>query len=431
MTKQKLNFSETELSENLIKHIEYTMKTLILTLGLLLSGITVYSQNARVVGYLPTYRFALSSQIDYCKLTHLNLAFANPDSAGNIVMPSISSVVADALNDNPDIVIMVSMAGGVLSAQQAIDWSNLIDIPANRPPFIEKIVDYVLNNDLDGVDVDLEWSHVTSGYSDFVVELDYALQLEGKSMTAALPNLTLFSNINQAALDAFDFINIMAYDATGPWNPSLPGQHSSYSFAEDGIDFWKNSVGIASSRLNLGLPFYGYDFVNSSTVNAFTYAQMVNTDPSYADLDNVGTAYYNGRPTIESKIELASNEVGGVLIWELGQDSYNQYSLLTTIHDKYTSLGVLTSGLCGNDAVLSTDLIQSAEKITLFPNPSSTHVSLSNLQKERYFTVHDIMGKQLIEGTIYNYEYLDISHLSNGMYYLRLDNGTTAQFMKK
>ena len=158
---------------------------------------------------------------------------------------------------------------------------------------------------------------------------------------------------------------------------------------------------------------------------------MVNTDPSYADLDNVGTAYYNGRPTIESKIELASNEVGGVLIWELGQDSYNQYSLLTTIHDKYTSLGVLTSGLCGNDAVLSPDLIQSAEKITLFPNPSSTHVSLSNLQKERYFTVHDIMGKQLIEGTISNYEYLDISHLSNGMYYLRLDNGTTAQFMKK
>jgi len=407
------------------------MKTLIFTFGVLLFSITSYSQNARVVGYLPTYRFTASSQIDYCKLTHLNLAFANPDSAGNIIMPSISSVVADALNDNPDIVIMVSLAGGALSSQQAIDWSNLIDIPANRPPFIEKIVDYVLTNDLDGIDVDLEWSHVTSGYSDFVVELDYALQLEGKSMTAALPNLTLFSNINQAALDAFDFINIMAYDATGPWNPSLPGQHSSYSFAVDGIDFWENSVGITPSRLNLGLPFYGYDFVNSSTVNAFTYGQMVSTDPSYADLDNVGTAYYKGRPTMESKIELASNEVGGVLIWELGQDAFSQYSLLTTIHDKYTSLGVLTSGLCGNEVVLSADLIQGAENLSIFPNPSSNYLSISNLKKEHNFTIHDIFGKQLFEGSVSNNGYIDISDLSNGMYYLRLDNGTSVPFMKK
>lgn len=30
------------------------------------------------------------------------------------------------------------------------------------------------------------------------------------------------------------------------------------------------------------------------------------------------------------------------MIWELGQDSFDDYSLLKTIHDEYTRLGVKT-----------------------------------------------------------------------------------------
>ena len=41
----------------------------------------------RVVGYLPTYRFHLSDKIEYCKLTHLNLSFANPDSREILLCP--------------------------------------------------------------------------------------------------------------------------------------------------------------------------------------------------------------------------------------------------------------------------------------------------------------------------------------------------------
>lgn len=115
------------------------------------------NKTAMVVGYLPYYRFALSDKIEYCKLTHLNLAFANPDSNGNIIMEFITKVMADAKKANPNIVISISLAGGALTAVQATNWSNLIDVPANRPAFIEKLVSYVLDNNLDGVDVDLEW----------------------------------------------------------------------------------------------------------------------------------------------------------------------------------------------------------------------------------------------------------------------------------
>ena len=139
----------------------------------------------------------------------------------------------------------------------------------------------------------------------------------------------------------------MVYDYTGPWNPS-PGQHSSYNHAKRGINFWKNTVGINPSKLTLGVPFYGYDFQNSTTVKSFTYGSMVDSDVSNSEKDNVGNKYYNGRPTIANKVKLASQNLSGIMIWRLGADSFSEYSLLETIHKTYTDLGVKTSSLCGN-----------------------------------------------------------------------------------
>jgi len=300
---------------------------------------------ARVVGYLPSYRFDSNEKIDYCKLTHLNLAFANPGSNGKLIINDFSGVVVRARNENSNIKIYISIGGGYLTDEQASIWSNSIDIKDNRPVIINEIVNFVVDNSLDGVDVDLEWQYVTSGYSDFVIELKSALSTKGKSMTAALPGTTKFDNITEEALQTFDFINIMAYDFTGPWNPTDSGQHSSYNNAVESINFWKNT-GVSQSKLTLGVPFYGYDFSNSSNVTSFTFGQMISTNNSYSEIDNVGMKYYNGRPTIKSKVKLASEQVSGIMIWELGQDSFSDYSLLKTIHKEYNNLGFKTSGLC-------------------------------------------------------------------------------------
>ncbi|GIR10647.1 MAG: hypothetical protein CM15mP22_0670 [Gammaproteobacteria bacterium] len=48
------------------------------------------------------------------------------------------------------------------------------------------------------------------------------------------------------------------------------------------------------------------------------------------------------------KFELAAQKLSGIMIWELGQDSFTEYSLLETIHKTYTDLGVKTTELCGN-----------------------------------------------------------------------------------
>ena len=318
------------------------------------NNIILFSDQARVVGYFPTWRFTLTDKVDFCKLTHVNIAFGNPMVDGTIqlsnpsAISNLEQVISTAKLQNSSIQFYISLAGGVLSDQEANTWKSFLASSQDRPKLIDKIIEFVLENNLDGVDVDLEWSHVTQGYSDFVIELKKELSIHGKGMTAAFPSETKFSQISDQALAVFDFINIMVYDYTGSWNPSAPGQHSSYNHAERGINYWKNIVGIAGEKLTLGVPFYGYNFLNSTTVESFTYGSMVASNTSNSERDQVGNKYYNGRPTIASKVKLAAQNLSGIMIWELGQDSFTEYSLLQTIHKTYTDLGVKTTELCGN-----------------------------------------------------------------------------------
>ena len=318
------------------------------------NNIILFSDQARVVGYFPTWRFTLTDKVDFCKLTHVNIAFGNPMVDGTIqlsnpsAISNLEQVISTAKLQNSSIQFYISLAGGVLSDQVANTWKSFLASSQDRPKLIDKIIEFVLENKLDGVDVDLEWSHVTQGYSDFVIELKKELSIHGKGMTAAFPSETKFSQISDQALAVFDFINIMVYDYTGSWNPSEPGQHSSYNHADRGINYWKNIVGIAGEKLTLGVPFYGYNFLNSTTVESFTYGSMVASNTSNSERDQVGNKYYNGRPTIASKVKLAAQNLSGIMIWELGQDSFTEYSLLQTIHKTYTDLGVKTTELCGN-----------------------------------------------------------------------------------
>jgi len=306
------------------------------------------TKTARVVGYLSTDNFSKMTSIQFCKLTHLNVAFANPDKNGNIIFNGdIDALTKYVKSVNPKIIISISLAGGVLSEEQTVNWSSLMDKPENRPNLIQNIINFVELHHLDGVDVDLEWDAVTIGYSGFVIELRKELTEHKKLMTAALPNNSRFENISSTALNAFDFINIMSYDSTGPWTPNNPGQHSSFSNAQDGINFWHKLQNVPTEKLTLGVPFYGYNFTYAN-VTSSTFGQIVEVAGQFADQDEIGKIYYNGRATIAQKVQFASENTGGIMIWEIAQDSFNEYSLLDVIHKKYTSLKFSTTGLCGN-----------------------------------------------------------------------------------
>jgi len=307
--------------------------------------INLFATSARIVGYLPYYKFSVAEKIDYSKISHLNIAFANPSADGKFYLPESSNqyILRDIINNaralNNTLQIYISIAGGGLSQEQLAIWKSFIDHSDNRAILIRELVSYVEENEFDGVDVDLEWGAVTAGYSDFVLDLKQALNTINKGMTAALPGTTKYSQISSSALNAFDFINIMAYDFTGPWNPAAPGQHSSLDQAKLSVNYWKNTIGVPGEKLNLGVPFYGYSFQGDRVVSK-SFGAIVAENSSYSEVDQVGNLYYNGRPTMAKKVKLAAQTLSGIMIWELGQDSFSKYSLLQTIYQSYTDFGV-------------------------------------------------------------------------------------------
>ena len=396
---------------------------------LLSASLLSVAQSKRVVGYLPTYRFGSNYSIEYCKVTHLNVCFANPDSNGKLQIDDFSAISKRAKEQNPNIIISISLGGGVLTALQMQTWANIINIPVNRPAFISEIIGFVELYNIDGVDFDLEWDAVTKGYSDFVIELKDSLRFHNILLTAALPANYRYPLITDKALAAFDYINIMAYDKTGPWAPNNPGQHSSFEFAEQAISFWK-SQGVKSEKLNLGVPFYGYNFDNQNDVFGFSYATIVNANILNADTDQVGKGYYNGRPTIERKVELAAENTGGIMIWELAQDRFDEYSLLSAIHNRFTFLGNTTTRLCGN--TVSADKFTD-KKYKVYPNPAFKNLYIeSKDKKEINVSIFNLLGERLniFPEKRFNKLVMNVSEINDGIYILIVESPNFHQSTK-
>ena len=294
--------------------------------------IDIYEEDPsfKVVGYLPYYRFSLVDKINFDQVTYVNLAFGNLNTSGNLVvgngepiLPIVQKIKAT------NVKVLLSIGGGGDTGNY---WGKYLS-STYRKDCILRMVNFVIANKLDGIAVDIEGSLITSlgvDYNLFVQQLKVQLHAKGLAITAALTPTYLDEIITNKTLNSFDFINIMAYDATGPWRPNDPGQHSSFTLAENALDFWNIQKGISKEKLVLGVPFYGRDF-NPSDFKALTYESILSLNSEYAYSDEVGLLYYNGIPTIVEKTKLALEKANGVMIWELGQDAFNDLSLLSAI----------------------------------------------------------------------------------------------------
>ncbi|MFH7018419.1 glycosyl hydrolase family 18 protein [Flavobacterium sp. FlaQc-47] len=307
--------------------------TIILVLGVFNLSIA----QKKVIAYIPNWidLNSFSGSVQYSKLTHINIAFENPDANGYLSFNSGSNTIINAAHAQ-NVKVFVSLGGGSISEGGAIrdNYFNLIT-PGNRTAFIQKIYDYVVAHNFDGVDVDLEGPAINGDYGGFVIALANKLHAGGKQITAALSEGYGGANVPSSTFAAYDWINIMAYDATGPWQPGSPGQHSPYSMAVNQFNYWTGR-GLPASKAIIGLPFYGYGF-GASANQGISYANIIAQYPGAENQDQVGnTIYYNGIPTIKAKTTFAIQNAGGVMIWELSQDAVGSKSLLTAVNQVIT-----------------------------------------------------------------------------------------------
>ena len=283
----------------------------------------------RVVGYLNTWdHFPGSvSCVQFGKITHLNIAFSEPDINGNLrVIQGLAEVVNKAHDSG--VKVLISLGGADLDGTGK-NWKKFTDA-VHVGVFAEKIVRYLLQNNLDGVDIDLEGNIIGNHYGPFIKALSDKLKPDGKLVTAAVA--TWFEEqIPATCLAYFDYVNIMSFDLTGPGNDKGPGQHAPYSMAVEDIAFWKRK-GLARGKIGLGVPFYGYGFGANSAGDEVAYRDIITRYPGAEQKDKTGhTLYYNGMTTIREKAKLALKEAGGIMIWQLTGDAKEDKSLLGVI----------------------------------------------------------------------------------------------------
>ncbi|MDB6006933.1 MAG: glycoside hydrolase family protein [Prosthecobacter sp.] len=311
-----------------------SFRLLFATLALSVSG-QAHAQ-PKIVAYVPNWidLKAFAPRIDYAKLTHINIAFENPTDANGTLSFHAENTQLITQAHAHGVKILVSIGGGSASEDKAARarYFDLISA-AKRTGFVAQLAAYVTAHDFDGLDVDLEGPAINRDYGAFIQELAAELKAKGKLLTAALSKGYGGSDVPEAALAHFDFVNVMAYDATGPWQPKSPGQHSSVEFAQSNVDYWLQR-GLPKARLVLGVPFYGWGFGQAFRQEEYRYADLLAKHPEAATEDKTDDAiWHNSIPTMKAKARLIREQgLGGVMVWSLDSDAPGELSLLSALH---------------------------------------------------------------------------------------------------
>jgi GH18 family chitinase len=287
------------------------------------------SAQFKVVVYL-TNKVPLDRQVnafDFSKVTHINIAFFNPDTAGNFPMAKgkgLDLIVAKAHKNK--VKVLLSLAGGSDQAQ----YHKLL-MPENINPFIDKVMALVDQYSVDGIDVDLEGKNIDENYEAFVLGLSTRLKAKGKLLTGAVGWWTR-GKISDASLEAYDFVNIMAYGASAKL-------HASLDYAKERLNYWKIDRKLPKEKLVLGTAFYArYD--TAKTFVTIEYKDLLVKYPSAELKDSLVRSEdgmvinYSGIRKTRERTAFALKECSGIMVWQILQDARGKVSLLKAIDDE-------------------------------------------------------------------------------------------------
>jgi GH18 family chitinase len=287
------------------------------------------------VGYMPSWSGSVTS-IQYSKLTHINYAFALPNSNGTLQAIDNTSKLSQLVSLGHNSGVKVSLAIGGWNDGNDSAFEALAGNSGARTTFVNSVMSVVNQYGLDGIDIDWEYPDPgASGnnYAALMQQLSNALHGAGKILTAAVVSEGDTANgVQPAVFNYVDWLNIMAYDGGSP--------HANYDWSIASANFWKNR-GLPKAKTVLGVPFY-------SRPGYLTYSQIVGMNANNANVDciqaNGAQQCYNGIPTIKRKTQWAVANGGGIMNWELSQDTTGSTSLVSAIFDAAGGTGTPPTG---------------------------------------------------------------------------------------
>ncbi len=329
----------------------------------------------------PAYNY---STIPYNQITHISYAFITPNADGSLNVAG-DYMGSDGVHYDGVSMIAAAHAAGVkvlLSVGGGSGSANYPTIGASSSlinTFANNLLAYCQANHFDGVDIDWEFPNTASTSTQFdnllagirsVMPAPQWLLSAALSADSYSPTFLHISTIN----NYLSFFNLMCYDYHGSWlthsgdNAALMEDSQDPAFGHTASGMWAVnyyiSNGATASKINYGLPFYGYGFNTAAlyqscggncTTTTLTYAQIAplvgagwtrNWDASsYSPnlTDNAGASVisYDDSQSVSIKADYVLNTagVGGVFAWSADQDYNGSTQPLLTAMYQAASLG--------------------------------------------------------------------------------------------
>ena len=202
-------------------------------------------------------------------------------------------------------------------------------------------------------------------------------------------------------------------DNSGPLNDNgVDG--SNFTITTGGAEIGVTSLYLFCSTRALG-PHSGNLTItgNKGGVMQYTFTKT----SGFNNPTNFGT--FNGFTFIDFAIEGAS---------DFTQVKIDELVFTSTGNLDYLALDAF-SWASGN--TLSVDDLTLSTQMSIYPNPSSDFIKISESISIKSYRIYNILGNEISQGKIRENNQIDIRSFSNGLYFLHFDNGSVKKFIKK
>jgi chitinase len=334
-----------------------------------------------VKNLLTAHGAAMLDQVNYAQgfVTNGRCSVADPNADLDYTFPAAQSVdgVADSptqpLRGNfnqflklkrqyPKLKLVLSLEGQAASFAQDAQ-------PANREAFVASCVDLFLKGNLapgvqapglfDGIDLDWEFPRAEDTENYLALLAEFRRQFDavrpGLVLSIAVGHSPRMSGAIGEDMSGIakivDQVGLMTYDFTGPWSRqtgflapfSSPPGHP-YGSVQRSVQAYL-AAGVPAAKLIVGVPFYGYGWklVPEDDNGLFQEGQPIRGDRPYSYIETLipqstvyrdpasespwlfdGDAFwtYEDPTSLQAKGAYAVEQhLGGLMIWELGEDS--------------------------------------------------------------------------------------------------------------
>jgi chitinase len=328
----------------------------------------------------------LLDQLNYAQghIMNARCAVADPNADLNLTYTAVNSVDGSADNPisplrgsfhqlqelkklYPRMKILISLEGKAASFAEAAQ-------PENRAAFVSSCIDMFVRGHFaagadapgifDGFDLDWEYPQQEDAPNYLALLQEFRKQLDAahpglKLTIAAGPSPRMYHSVDFSAVaKVVDLIGLMNYDYSGPWHKET-GFHaplySDHSGSADGTIKQYEEDGVPAEKLLLGVPFYGYSWksVGAENHGLFQPGEAVHEDRPYRYIQTLigastvyrdetaqapwlydGDTFWTYEDPVSARFKSAYAEqhhLGGVMVWELGEDS-SDGQLLKAVH---------------------------------------------------------------------------------------------------